>query len=285
MLRAALGALVKGLIKLFEDIGGTLKLSTEISEIVTQGDRVTGLRADGFSLDVDLVASNADVVHTYSKLLGGHNRGQSYGKALAKKRHSMSLFVTYFGLKSPPPTIAHHSVLFGQRYRELISDIFHGDTLADDFSLYLHAPSVTDPGLAPEGCSAYYVLSPVPHLGKADVDWEVEGPKYRDKILAYLEKYYIPGLKDNLVTSSYITPFTFRDVMNSHNGSAFSVEPILTQSAWFRPHNRDDVISNMYIVGAGTHPGAGIPGVVGSAKATAAVIAGDFPSAGAMAAE
>ncbi|MCI5047321.1 MAG: phytoene desaturase [Aquisalinus sp.] len=280
------GALVKALIKLFEDIGGTLKLSTEIKEIQSAGDRVTGVVTDGVVHNVDLVASNADVVHTYSKLLGGHARGQSYGASLARKRHSMSLFVTYFGLKSPPPNIAHHSVLFGQRYRELISDIFHGDELADDFSLYLHAPSVTDPSLAPEGCASYYVLSPVPHLGRADIDWEEEGPKYRDKILAYLEKHYIPNLSRDLVTTHHITPHTFRDVMNSHNGSAFSIEPILTQSAWFRPHNRDDKISNMYIVGAGTHPGAGIPGVVGSAKATAGLCVEDFaPMLAAQAAE
>ncbi len=273
------GALVQGLVKLFQDIGGELKLSTEITKISTSGDRVTGIEAaDGWSLDVDLVTSNADVVHTYSKLLGHHPRGAKHGKALSNKRHSMSLFVTYFGLKTEHPELKHHSVLFGQRYRELIKEIFHGTELPDDFSLYLHAPSVTDKTLAPEGCSAYYVLSPVPHLGNADIDWDEVGPKYRDKILDYLEEYYIPDLKRDLDVVHTLSPFGFRDEMNAHHGSAFSIEPILTQSAWFRPHNRDDKISNMYIVGAGTHPGAGIPGVVGSAKATAQLCADDFAS-------
>jgi phytoene desaturase len=187
----------------------------------------------------------------------------------------MSLFVTYFGLRGKRDDLAHHSVLFGPRYRGLIDAIFKAPGLADDFSLYLHAPSVTDDSLAPEGHSAYYALSPVPHLGTADIDWDLEGPRYRDRILDYLERHYIPNLRRDLVTVRHITPFDFRDVLNSHLGSAFSIEPILTQSAWFRPHNRDDQLANLYIVGAGTHPGAGIPGVVGSAKATAGLMIGD----------
>lgn len=187
----------------------------------------------------------------------------------------MSLFVIYFGLRKQHPELKHHMVLFGRRYRELIDEIFRGQRLPDDFSLYLHAPSVTDDSLAPPGHSAYYVLSPVPHLGTADVDWDAEGPLYRDRILKYLNDRYIPGLLEDLVTVRHFSPFDFRDELNAHLGSAFSIEPILTQSAWFRPHNRDDVIPNLYIVGAGTHPGAGIPGVVGSAKATAGLMIAD----------
>lgn len=273
------GSLINGMIKLFEDLGGEVRLSTEVTEIHTEGDRITGMSAeDGWSMTADLVASNADVVHTYKKLLGHHSRGRKQGVALGKKRHSMSLFVIYFGLKAKHPDLKHHMVLFGPRYKDHINEIFGDDKLADDFSLYLHAPSVTDNNLAPEGCSAYYVLSPVPHLGHADIDWDVEGPKYRDKILGYLEERYIPNLKRDLDTVRILTPFDFRDEMNAHHGSAFSIEPILTQSAWFRPHNRDDVIDNLYIVGAGTHPGAGIPGVVGSAKATAGLCIEDFAS-------
>jgi len=215
------------------------------------------------------VASNADVVHTYAGLLSRHPRGRSAGVALAKKRHSMSLFVTYFGLKRHHPQLAHHTVLFGPRYRELIAEIFKGPALPADFSLYLHSPSRSDPSLAPPGHDAFYVLSPVPHLGAAELDWTVAGPAYRDRLLAYLEARCIPGLRADLVTSRMFTPFDFRDQLNAHLGSAFSLEPILTQSAWFRAHNRDDVIDNFYIVGAGTHPGAGVPGVIGSAKATA----------------
>ncbi len=272
------GALVKGMIKLFEDLGGDVKLSCEISDIHTDGDRVTGVSAkDGWTQDADLICSNADVVHTYSQLLRKHNRGASYGKALKNKSYSMSLFVIYFGLKAKHPDMKHHIILLGRRYKNLIAEIFgKGKKLPDDFSLYLHAPSVTDDSLAPEGCSAYYVLSPVPHLGHADIDWDVVGPQYTDKILDYLEAHSIPNLRRDLDVVKTLTPFGFRDEMNSHLGSAFSVEPVLTQSAWFRPHNRDDVISNLYIVGAGTHPGAGVPGVVGAAKATAGVIEVDF---------
>jgi len=275
--RGGTGALVKGMAKLFTDIGGTLRLSSPVEEITTEGERVTGVRlAKGKPLAFDLVASNADVVHTYAHLLGGTRRGRGHGARLAGKRHSMSLFVTYFGANRTWDHLAHHTVLFGPRYRGLVNEIFSGPTLPDDFSLYLHAPTVTDKSLAPEGCTAFYVLSPVPHLGKADIDWEVEGPRYRDRILASLERRLLPGLTKSIVTSHMLTPFGFRDELNAHMGSAFSIEPILTQSAWFRPHNRDDVIPNLYFAGAGTHPGAGVPGVVGSAKATASLILQDF---------
>lgn len=270
------GALIAGMVRLFEDLGGKVHLNAEIDKIDAKDDRVTGLvLKDGSRHTFDQVASNADVVHTYKHMLRETSRGQSNGRALEKKSFSMSLFVVYFGLKTTHPELKHHMVLFGARYRELITEIFGTDGLAEDFSLYLHAPSVTDDSLAPPGSSAYYVLSPVPHLGTADIDWNVEGPKYRDRILKYLNDHYIPGLLDDLVTVRHFTPFDFRDELNAHLGSAFSVEPILTQSAWFRPHNRDDHIPNLYIVGAGTHPGAGIPGVVGSAKATAGLMIAD----------
>ncbi len=267
------GALVRGMVRLFEDLGGQVKLNAAVDQVTMSGGKADAVvLRDGTSERFDMVASNADVVHTYKHMLRGTERGAAMTKSLEKKRHSMSLFVVYFGLKKKHPELKHHMVLFGPRYRELVTEIFGTAKLADDFSLYLHAPSVTDDSLAPEGSSAYYVLSPVPHLGTADIDWEVEGPKYRDKILRYLNDRYIPGLLDDLVTVRHFTPFDFRDELNAHLGSAFSVEPILTQSAWFRPHNRDDVVSNLYIVGAGTHPGAGIPGVVGSAKATAGLM-------------
>lgn len=275
--RGGTGSLVRGMVKLFEDIGGTLRLNSEVVKIRTVEDRITGLvTADGYQGDFDAVASNADVLHTYGKLLGHTERGIKQKKSLEKRAWSMSLFVIYFGLKRTHPQLKHHMVLLGKRYRELIDDIFNAPYLADDFSLYLHAPSVTDPSLAPDGCSAYYVLSPVPHLGTADLDWDVVGPKYTQRILDYLEKHHIPGLKEDLVTCRTLSPFGFRDELNSHLGSAFSVEPVLTQSAWFRPHNRDARISNLYLVGAGTHPGAGIPGVVGSARATASLMLEDF---------
>ncbi|KFE56478.1 phytoene desaturase [Pseudomonas syringae] len=271
------GALVQGMVKLFEDLGGRIELNADVASIEVNDAKATGVRlSDGRQINADSVASNSDVVHTYEQLLGGHPRGVREAARLKGKRFSNSLFVIHFGLKRKQPQLQHHTVCFGPRYRELIQEIFHGAELADDFSLYLHAPCITDPSLAPPGCSSHYVLSPVPHLGNAPIDWETEGPRYRDKIFAYLEKHYMPGLRDDLVTSRIFTPNDFRTELNAHLGSAFSVEPILRQSAWFRPHNRDARLTNMYLVGAGTHPGAGVPGVIGSAKATAALMIKDL---------
>jgi len=275
--RGGTGALIDAMVRLFEDLGGTLHLDAEVAAIDTRDDRITGLvTKTGRRFEFDALASNADVLHTYEKLLGGTRRGRRQARALKRRSWSMSLFVIYFGLKRVHRHLEHHMVLFGPRYKGLIRDIFKGPALADDFSLYLHAPTLTDPSLAPDGCSAYYVLSPVPHLGRADLDWEQVGPAYTDRILDDLEKHHIPGLREDLVTLRTLTPLGFRDELNSHLGSAFSVEPILTQSAWFRPHNRDPDIPNLYLTGAGTHPGAGIPGVVGSARATASLMLEDF---------
>ena len=271
--RGGTGALVQGLVRLFEDLGGTLELNAEVTRLEARGNEIGAVQlADGRRIEVAAVASNADVVHTYEKLLGHHPVGASRAASLKRKRMSNSLFVLYFGLNHRHSQLAHHTVCFGPRYKALIDDIFNRDALSDDFSLYLHAPCVTDPSLAPPGCGSYYVLAPVPHLGTADLDWNVEGPRLRDRIFAYLEQHYMPGLRDQLVTQRMFTPFDFRDQLGAHHGSAFSVEPILRQSAWFRPHNRDSRIPNLYLVGAGTHPGAGIPGVIGSAKATAGLM-------------
>ncbi|MEM6849565.1 MAG: phytoene desaturase [Pseudomonadota bacterium] len=272
------GALVAGLARLFETIGGTVRLSSPVEQITTAGDQATGVRLEGGEvIEADLVASNADIMHTYKTLLGESPRGHEEARRLAKKRYSNSLFVVYFGLdRDVPNDLEHHVILFGPRYRDLIGEIFKGPELPTDFSLYLHAPSKTDGSLAPPGQSAYYVLAPVPHLGAANVDWAVEGPRYRDRIFDYLEERAIPRLRETLVTSRIFTPQDFSTELNAHMGSAFSLEPILTQSAYFRCHNRDDKISNLYLVGAGTHPGAGVPGVVGSAKATAGIVISDF---------
>lgn len=271
--RGGTGALVQGMVKLFEDLGGSIELNAEVARIEASGQRIQAVTlADGRRIEADAVASNADVVHTYEKLLGQHRVGAAKARSLKRKRMSNSLFVLYFGLDHHHTQLAHHTVCFGPRYRELIDEIFHRDGLAEDFSLYLHAPCVTDPSLAPPGCGSYYVLAPVPHLGTAALDWEVEGPHLRERIFDYLEQHYMPGLRSQLVTHRMFTPFDFRDQLGAHLGSAFSVEPILTQSAWFRPHNRDSRLHNLYLVGAGTHPGAGIPGVIGSAKATAGLM-------------
>lgn len=273
------GALVGGLVRLFEELGGELRLNSEIQSIQTQNGGVSGLVTGNRDCqNFDIVVSNADVVHTYEKLLGHDTAGASRARRLKRMKYSMSLFLIYFGTRKHYPELEHHNVIFGPRYKTLLADIFDKGVLARDFSLYLHAPTYTDPSLAPPGCHAFYVLSPVPHLGKAAIDWGSVGPQYAERILAYLEEHYMPGLREHLVTQRIFTPLDFKQELNAHFGSAFSLEPRLTQSAYFRVHNRDRRIRGLYFVGAGTHPGAGIPGVVNSAKATAGVVLEDFKS-------
>lgn len=275
--RGGTGALVQALVRLFKELGGELHLNAEIERIVTTGGQVSALQLKGQPPQTfDLVVSNGDVVHTYRDLLKDERSLHATAKRVSKMRHSMSLFLIYFGTNKKFPQLAHHNVLFGPRYRGLLDDIFNEGRLPEDFSLYLHVPTRTDPALAPEGHEAFYVLSPVAHLGKLDVDWSVEGPRYAEKILAYMERKYMPGLRESLVVKKIFTPADFHTQLNAHHGSAFSLEPVLHQSAYFRTHNRDDRVRGLYFVGAGTHPGAGVPGVISSAKATASVIADDF---------
>ena len=252
------GALVKAMIRLFEDLGGVFRTDAEVEEILTAGNRVTGVRTrSGEVFEADSVASNGDVMHTYNALLPRHERGRQMARHLRGRRFSMSLFVVYFGLKRPVDDgIAHHTIVFGEHYKALIDAIRNAGPLREDFSLYLHAPSVTDPSLAPEGRSAYYVLSPVPNLGQP-IDWAAEGPKYAQRILDELERRCLPNLNRDLDTLRIFTPDDFASELNAHLGSAFSLEPILTQSAYFRVHNRDDVLDNMYFVGSGHPSGRG----------------------------
>jgi phytoene desaturase len=207
-------------------------------------------------------------------LYASHPSSQSTTRKLERADWSMSLFVLYFGTDRAYD-LAHHTVIFGPRYKPLLKEIFNGPNLPDDFSLYLHAPTVTDPSLAPPGCGSYYVLSPVPHLGNANVDWATEGDAYADKILASLERH-MPDVRKHIVTKRWFGPNDFQSQLAAYQGAAFSLAPRLQQSAWFRPHNRDPKIPGLYIVGAGTHPGAGLPGVVSSAKATAGVVIRDL---------
>lgn len=269
--RGGTNKLVAGMVALFERLGGTLRLADPVTKIETQGDRATAVQtASGWRAEADMIASNGDMMHNYAALLSDHPRGKKAAKSLARKRWSPSLFVVHFGVKGEYPDIAHHSILFGPRYKGLLDDIYKNGVVPDDFSLYLHHPTATDKAMAPGGYSTFYVLAPVAHLGKAKVDWDgAFGQQFADAILDEVEARVLPGLKANLATSFHYTPADFGRDLSAHLGSAFSLEPVLWQSAWFRAHNRDDVISNLYFVGAGTHPGAGIPGVVGSAKATA----------------
>jgi len=271
------GALVRGLVKLFEDLGGKVILNAEIEKIEEENGKVRNvLLKNGERHFTDIIVSNADVTHTYKKLLKDSDHAESQRKRLEKMKYSMSLFLIYFGTKKQYPGEAHHTVLFGPRYKDLLKDIFHHGVLPDDFSLYLHAPTRTDPDLAPPGHEAFYVLAPVPNQSRMKIDWSKEGPRYAEKILGYLEEKYLPGLRENIVTQRIFTPDDFETELNSHVGSAFSFEPLLTQSAFFRTKNRDAEIKGLYFAGAGTHPGAGVPGVVNSAKATVGLIQQDY---------
>lgn len=265
------GAVVAALVRLFEELGGTLMLETEAAEILTEGRRASGvLLGDGRTLPADIVVCNGDVAAAYQQLLPARVRRKYTDRRLARTRYSMSLFVIYFGTDrlyrgEDGPALAHHNIILGPRYKPLLHDVFSRKTLTDDFSLYLHMPTLTDPSLAPSGGESFYVLSPVPHLG-GDIDWAQTAKPYRDRIMSFLETHYLPDLSRHIVTEHMIDPRHFRTDLNSYLGSAFSVEPILTQSAWFRPHNRSEELTNLYFVGAGTHPGAGLPGVLSSAK-------------------
>ena len=270
--------LIAGMVTQFERLGGVVRLGDAVTEIETLGEKVTGVvTKSGWRTDTDALASNGDIVHTYRDLIKQSKRGERAAKSLLRKNYSPSLFVVHFGIKGSWPGIPHHMILFGPRYKGLLSDIYDHGVLSEDFSLYLHHPTVTDPSMAPEGCSTFYALCPVPNTGKFPADWDGHvGEMLKERILDEIQKRLIPDIRERIVTEFFYSPADFGRDLSAHMGSAFSLEPTLTQSAWFRVHNRDDVINNLYFVGAGTHPGAGIPGVVGSAKATAALMLEDL---------
>lgn len=265
------GSLVNGLVGLINGLGGTIRLGETVEEIAldTSGKkpRATGVRlATGETIPADLVVSNADAAWTYKHLVPASARKTWTDQKLERTRLSMGLFVWYFGTRQQYPDVKHHTILMGPRYKELLEDIFDRKILADDFSLYLHRPTATDPSMAPVGCDAFYVLSPVPHLG-GGVVWDAEQTeRYRQKIERYLEETLLPGLSDVLDASVTLTPQGFLDDYLSFKGAAFSIEPSLTQSAYFRPHNASEDVDGLYLVGAGTHPGAGLPGVLSTAR-------------------
>jgi phytoene desaturase len=272
------GALVDGLVKLIDELGGKIHYNTEVNEILVEDRRATGIRlGDGTILKADHLISNADVAWTYTKMIPSKARGMRNSDFRYKNltKYSMSLFVIYFGTKRRynDTDLAHHNIILSERYQGLLNDIFNKKVLAEDFSLYLHMPTKTDPSLAPEGGEAFYVLSPVPNLG-ADIDWTTAAKPYRDAIMQFLEDNYLPNLQANIVAEHYIDPLYFRNKLNSHLGAGFSIQPVLTQSAWFRPHNRSEDFDNLYFVGAGTHPGAGLPGVLSSSKIAENLIVG-----------
>ncbi|MEL7296134.1 MAG: phytoene desaturase [Pseudomonadota bacterium] len=260
------GSLVEGLVNLIEGQGNRIRYNAPVRQITVDNGRATGVELEnGEKLTADIVVSNADSAATYKHLLSNTPRRRWTDKRLARAKYSMSLFVWYFGTNRRYEDVDHHMILLGPRYKQLLVDIFDQKRLADDFSLYLHRPTATDTSLAPDGCDAFYVLSPVPHQD-SKVDWSVMGETYRAAIAKSLSETVLPGLEEAVVTSHLLTPDDFEDRLSSVNGAAFGLQPILLQTAWFRPHNRSEEVDNLYIVGAGTHPGAGLPGVVSSAK-------------------
>jgi len=260
------GVLVRGLAGLVEAQGGALRYGAEVSEITLQGRRATGVRlASGETIAADIVVSNADSAWTYRHLVPAAARRRWTDRRIERARYSMSLFVWYFGTRRQYPELAHHTIVLGPRYRALLEDIFERKRLADDFSLYLHRPTATDASVAPPGCDAFYVLSPVPHLASG-IDWRERAEPYRRAIARRLDATVLPGFEREVVTSRVTTPQDFQDRLLAFRGAAFGLEPVLTQSAWFRPHNRSEDVERLYLVGAGTHPGAGLPGVLSSAR-------------------
>jgi phytoene desaturase len=283
------GTLVRGLVSLLEGSGAQLRCNAEVREITCEvpdsrsqlgvnaggrpgKPRATGVvLASGERLSADIVVSNADTAWTYRHLVQPQFRRHWTDRKIDQGRYSMSLFVWYFGTNRQFHDVPHHMMVLGPRYRELLDDIFKQHRLADDFSLYLHRPTATDPSMAPPGCDTFYVLAPVPHLDSG-TDWASQAEPYRQAIADLLDRTVLPGFQPHIATSRMTTPQDFHDRLLSVKGAAFGLEPLLLQSAWFRPHNRSEDIDGLFMVGASTHPGAGVPGVLSSAKALATVI-------------
>ena len=271
------GAMVRGIADLIGRLGGRLRFNETVEEITVDASgrrpRATGVRLQsGETIPADVVVSNADAAWTYERLVRPEYRRKWTDARLGRARYSMSLFVWYFGTDRRYPDVAHHTILLGPRYRGLLDDIFERHHLAEDFSLYLHRPTATDPGMAPEGHDAFYVLSPVPHLDSGDAWDAAQTERYRRSVEAYLERTVLPGLSRRVTASLTLTPRGFLDDYLSVKGAAFSLEPVLTQSAYFRPHNASEDVDGLYLVGAGTHPGAGMPGVLSSARVLDTVV-------------
>lgn len=264
--RGGTGALVDAMIALGRRHGVEFRSSTTADEILVREGRAAGIRLrDGEILEAGMVVANADPPTVYRELVPGRHRRKWTDRRLARRKYSMGLFVLYFAADRRYDEVAHHTILFGPRYRGLLDDIFRRGVLAEDFSLYLHRPAATDPSMAPERHDTFYVLSPVPNL-QHGIDWRSEGPLYAKRILGQLQRTILPGLDRHLVSQFHIAPPYFKDELLTTHGTGFSIAPTLTQSAWFRFHNESEDVPGLYFVGAGTHPGAGMPGVLSSAK-------------------
>ena len=266
------GAIVQGMVNLLQARGVPLRCNAEVKRIMVEDGRATGVQlATGEQLSADIVVCNSDTAWTYRNLVAPEHRRHWTDQRIERGRYSMSLFVWYFGTDRQYTDVPHHTMVLGPRYEGLLTDIFRHHRLADDFSLYLHRPSATDPSVAPTGCDTFYVLSPVPHL-QSGTDWAQQAEPYRQAVCRRLEETLLPGLSQHVISSHVMTPQNFQDDLLSFKGAAFGLEPLLLQSAWFRPHNRSEDVENLFMVGASTHPGAGVPGVLMSAKALQTVV-------------
>ncbi len=266
------GALVRGLVKLIELQGGELRCNAPVQRILVEQGAACGVQLlNGEVLRARAVVSNADTANTYRRLLAPEHRRHWTDRRVERAQHSMSLFVWYFGVQGQYPDVAHHTIALGPRYRGLLHDIFNRKVLTEDFSLYLHRPTANDPSMAPAGCDAFYALVPVPHL-QSGTDWLTHAESMRQAVQRRLEDTLLPGLGPRIVSSRVMTPLDFEQRLGSYLGAAFGMAPLLTQSAWFRPHNRSEDVRNLYFVGAGTHPGAGLPGVLSSARILDSVV-------------
>ena len=269
-------AIANAMVRVIHAQGGNVRQNVEVDEVLIENGAAKGVRLkDGSVINAPLVVSNADAGHTYQRLLRNHPRKRWTDRKLKSRRWSMGLFVWYFGTKDTAkmwPDVGHHTITNAPRYEGLLRDIFIKGKLSDDMSLYIHRPGVTDPSVAPKGDDTFYVLSPVPHLGfDTPVDWQKERDIYKAKVMAEVEKT-IPGFAERISTEMILTPEDFRDRYLSPNGSGFSIEPRILQSAYFRPHNISEEARGLFLVGAGTHPGAGVPGVISSAEVLAKLV-------------
>lgn len=271
------GAIVSALGRLFTELGGRIHLQCPVTRIAVEDGKASRVETgDGQQFSCDAVVSNADVANTYKKMLAAGIRRKYTDAKLAGMRYSMGLFVIYFGTRKQYPELRHHTIILSPTYRELLHNIFNKKVLDEEFSLYLHRPSATDPRMAPAGCDCFYALIPVPNQ-QSGIDWTREAEPFKRRIFEFLDRKYMPGLLDNLATERLLTPLDFETELNSFAGAGFSFEPIFTQSAWFRPHNQSEDVENLYFVGAGTHPGAGVPGVLSSAKIAEKLICRNLP--------
>jgi phytoene desaturase len=267
------GAITQALEALMVRQGIGIQLGQTVKSLkITKGVAHAVVLEDGRTLDADVIVSNADAAHLYGDMVAPADRSIASTVKLAAAQFSMGLYVFYFGTKRTYPDVAHHTIWMGERYRELLADIFDYKTLSDDFSLYLHRPTATDPSFAPPGCDSFYVLCPVPNL-QGQVDWDVQGPLLQKRIVAALSQTILPGLEPTITAEFSMNPTDFKSDYLSQHGAGFSISPLFRQSAWFRFHNQAEGIKNLYLAGAGTHPGAGLPGVLCSAKVIDSLIA------------